>query len=115
MEHYQTQDAALQSVSVRLALGLINSRLGFSYNSAQEEIDKQALLDTYVNHLLQLELVQADYRMPDKYSGIKFDEKTGKLKKGYIQTTEIGNLLLRYIDLMNSDEMDIGENGTKLG
>jgi hypothetical protein len=29
MEHYQTQDAALQSVSVWLALGLINSRLGF--------------------------------------------------------------------------------------
>jgi hypothetical protein len=30
MEHYQTQDAALQSVSVRLALGLINSRLGLT-------------------------------------------------------------------------------------
>lgn len=69
----------------------------------QEEIDREALLDGYRNHLLQLELIKGDYQIPARDKAIEFDKHTGKLKVTHYGSTGLGNLLLRYIDLLEDE------------
>ncbi len=67
-------------------------------------IDKEALQDSYKEHLSQLALLQPQYETDSKTRLPEFDRFTGRLKiRGYDITT-LGRLLLRQIGLSNPEQ-----------
>jgi len=71
--------------------------------ASEEEIKEAAinngLYDTYENHLIQLSLLQTDYREPRRDELPEFDYKTGRLKSGSMRITSLGRLLLEWLDI----------------
>jgi hypothetical protein len=68
-------------------------------NSPQWEVGKQALQDSYKDHLLRLGLIEPRYDIDSKTRMTKFDKYTGALKVRSHQITSMERLLLRQIGL----------------
>lgn len=71
--------------------------------SSQQDIDKAALRDTYRKKLIDLGLLRATYKKLKKGELPDFDERTGMPKAQGYTITSLGKLLLRYIDLAESE------------
>jgi hypothetical protein len=69
------------------------------FGVGQVEIDQDALKESYTTNLRRLGLVNARFPRVEKGKLPDFDEKTGTLKASAVQTSSLGKLLLRYIDL----------------
>lgn len=72
--------------------------------SAREDADKHAIYQTYKTHLVNLGLIRIRYKKPKRGELPEFDEKTGMVKAQGYDTTPLGRLLLRNIDLSASNE-----------
>jgi len=66
--------------------------------SPQEDIDRNAIFQTYKTHLVGLGLLKPRFKKPRKGESPEFDEKTGMLKAQGYDITSLGRLLLRSID-----------------
>ena len=66
--------------------------------SSQEEVDKNAIHETYFTNLTRLGLLRIRFRKPKRGELPEFDEKTGMVKSQGYNITSLGRLLLRSID-----------------
>jgi len=76
-------------------LNPISATLG----SDQDEIDKEAIQDSYAEHLERLGLIRPHYQMDSKTGIPRFDSFSGKPSVSYYDLTNLGQLLLRFIGL----------------
>lgn len=67
--------------------------------SPQDEIDKEALQNSYADHLERLGLIRPHFRMDNKTVLPEFDSFSGKQSVSYYDLTNLGQLLLRFIGL----------------
>ena len=67
--------------------------------SAQEELDKSTLQDSYKEHLSRLSLLKPRYKLDPKTNQPTFDRIRGQQKIHGYQLTPLGRLLLREIGL----------------
>ena len=72
--------------------------------STQKEVDKYSLHQTYRRHLESLGLLRPNFKRPRKGEFPEFDEKTGMIKANGYTLTNLGSILLRYIDLKANEE-----------
>ena len=66
--------------------------------SSQEEIDKNAIYETYKAKLTYLGLLRIRFKKPNRGELPEFDEKTGMTKASGHDITSLGRLLVRSID-----------------
>lgn len=76
----------------------------FAVDGGQAEIDEEALLESYTANLQRLGLIDAKFSRVEKDKLPDFDEKTGMLRASYVETSKLGRLLLRYMDLSSELE-----------
>ncbi|HZI99853.1 MAG TPA: hypothetical protein VFD22_04255 [Gemmatimonadaceae bacterium] len=74
------------------------------YSAPETERNRQALYDSYVNHLIELGLIKPRYSKPWRGQDHKFDYTTGTLEASGYQVTQLGTLLLRLIGLSSQRE-----------
>lgn len=73
------------------------------FNSSDSDFDKSALQDSYKEHLERLGLIRSKIRF-DRKSGLpEYDTFSGKPKISSRETTHLGKMLLREIDLFEED------------
>jgi hypothetical protein len=68
-----------------------------SFGSPQANVDKGALRDSYRVKLIELGLLELEYKRPSKGEMPEFDERTGRIKATGYKVTSLGKLLLRTI------------------
>jgi hypothetical protein len=68
-----------------------------SFGSPQANVDKGALRDSYRVKLIELGLLELEYKRPSKGEIPEFDERTGRIKATGYKLTTLGKLLLRTI------------------
>lgn len=73
-------------------------------NSPRSEHDKYALRISFNEKLLELGLLERKFLKPQSGKYPEWDEKTGMLKAQYLNLTQLGRLLLRYIDQPSSSD-----------
>ena len=66
--------------------------------ASQEEVDKNAIYETYKANLAHLGLLRIRFKKPKRGELPEFDEKTGMVKASGHNITSLGRLLLRSID-----------------
>ena len=71
--------------------------------SSQDEVDKNAIYETYRTNLASLGLLRIRFKKPKRGELPEFDEKTGMVKAGGYEITSLGRLLLRSIDQDKKD------------
>lgn len=64
----------------------------------QENLDRGALQDSYRSKLMEVGLLTPVYKRQDKGKTPEFDLTTGRLKAASLSVTQLGDLLLRFID-----------------
>ena len=69
----------------------------------QEEVDKEAIYESYETNLVRLGLIQMRFRKPMRGESPEFDEETGMMKSSGYDITDLGKLLLRSIDQSEED------------
>ncbi len=72
---------------------------------SSELIDQSILFDTYRDKLVRFNLLQRNFKKPRKGELPEFDEETGMIKAIGHTITPLGRLLLRYIDLLEKDNI----------
>lgn len=70
----------------------------------QEEVDKEAIYESYETNLVRLGLIKMRFRKPMRGESPEFDEKTGMMKSSGYDITDLGKLLLRSIDQGEEEE-----------
>ena len=66
--------------------------------SSQEELDQNAIFQTYKMRLISLGLLKIRYKKPKRGETPDFDEKTGMVKANGHDITSLGRLLLKSVD-----------------
>lgn len=66
--------------------------------SSQEELDQNAIFQTYKMRLISLGLLKIRYKKPKRGEIPDFDEKTGMVKANGYDITRLGRLLLKSVD-----------------
>ena len=74
-----------------------------SLGAPQEEIDKNAIYETYTTNLVRLGLIKMRFWGPMGGESPKFDEETGMMESSGYDITDLGKLLLRSIDQSEED------------
>jgi hypothetical protein len=69
-----------------------------TFTSPQIDLDRAALHDSYRSKLLEVGLLDLDYKRVQKGELPEFDERTGRIKANGYKVTSLGKLLLRSID-----------------
>lgn len=69
-----------------------------TYTSPQIDLDRAALHDSYRSKLIEVGLLDLDYKRVQKDKLPDFDERTGRIKANGYKVTSLGKLLLRSID-----------------
>ena len=69
-----------------------------SLGAPQENVDKGAMRDSFRNRLLELGLLEPEYKRTAKGQVPEFDERTGRVKATGLKVTALGKLLLRSVD-----------------
>ena len=69
-----------------------------TYTSPQIDLDRAALHESYRSKLLEVGLLDLDYKRVQKGELPDFDERTGRIKANGYRITSLGKLLLRSID-----------------
>jgi hypothetical protein len=77
----------------------VTARPMVAFSGSDEERNRQALYDSYLRHLVHLGLVIPRYHKPWRGEPDKFDYDTGMLQASGYETSRLGILLLRLIDL----------------
>ncbi len=72
----------------------------------QELFDKEAIQKSYQNNLVNLRLISESFKSVTNGEVPEFDSETGKMKVRGYNCSNLGELLLRYIDLGESDETE---------
>jgi hypothetical protein len=80
--------------------------IGVTFGSGQEQVDKDALQKSYKENLLKLGLIKESFKSFKKGELPEFDDKTGKLKATSFNGNTLGRLLLKYIDLKETEETE---------
>ena len=68
--------------------------------SSDKEMEVAAVTKSFRQHLHDLGLLSHSFTMPKKGELPEFDRETGALKASHSQTTLLGRMLLRYLDLI---------------
>ena len=68
-----------------------------THGSAQDEIDREILHESYKDHLSQLGLLRTIYHFVPKGELPEFDSRTGKFKRGSLEITSLGRSLCAFI------------------
>ena len=84
-EFYENHRKILEPVRVRIGSGT-------------EQVNKNALQKSYKENLLNLGLIEEDFKSVKKGELPELDEKTGKMKANGFSGNALGRLLLKYID-----------------
>ena len=71
--------------------------------ASQEEVDKNAIYETYKMNLTHLGLLRIRFKKPKRGEFPELDEKTGMVKASGYDITSLGRLLLRSIDQTEDD------------
>ena len=71
--------------------------------ASQEEVDKNAIYETYKMNLTHLGLLRIRFKKPKRGEFPELDEKTGMVKASGYDITSLGRLLLRSIDQSDED------------
>ena len=79
---------------------------GIPKNTAQKLYDEDAIQKSYRNNLLNLRLISESFKSMKKGEMPEFDNKTGKIKVSHYKCSNLGDLLLRYIDLGKVEETE---------
>jgi len=69
-----------------------------TFTSPQIDLDRAALHDSYRSKLVEVGLLDLDYKRVQKGELPDFDERTGRIKANGYKATSLGRLLLRSID-----------------
>lgn len=69
-----------------------------SFGASQANIDKGALRDSYRSKLVELGLLDLEYKRITKGQSPEFDERTGRIKATGYKVTSLGKLLIRSIE-----------------
>jgi hypothetical protein len=69
-----------------------------SFGAPQANIDKGALRDSYRTKLVELGLLDLEYKRIAKGQSPEFDERTGRIKATGYKVTSLGKLLIRSIE-----------------
>lgn len=77
----------------------INRAIG----APQENFDKGALRDSYRSKLMEVGVLEPAYQNFKKGEVPEFDQRTGRPKTNNYRVNSLGKVLLRYIDLMESE------------
>ena len=96
-DFYQNHEDILKPVSIRF---------GVPENITQELYDKEAIQKSYQNNLLNLRLISESFKSVKKGEVPEFDGRTGKIKLSHYNCSNLGRLLLRYIDLDKGEEVE---------
>lgn len=78
----------------------ILSPVAANFGSTQEELDQEALQESYKLHLERLGLLRSKIRFDTKTKLPEFDKKDGFKKLGF-EITAMGRLLIRYINAVD--------------
>lgn len=86
----------------------------------QENLDRGALQDSYRSKLMEVGLLTPIYKRQEKGKVPEFDVTTGRLKAASFRVTQLGDLLLRFIDESPTTEATpaaeaVGMEGTQHG
>lgn len=71
--------------------------------SGRDVIDRETIRATYYQNLTRLRLLMPRYQRVRKGEVPEFDERTGTVKSTGYETTSLGRLLLRRLDIAESD------------
>jgi hypothetical protein len=71
--------------------------VGAVMGSLESEVDREALQNSYDEHLSQLGLLQARYAVDMRTKQPEFDPRTGAQKVRGYELTRLGQLLLRQV------------------
>jgi hypothetical protein len=72
--------------------------------SSAREIDEAAVYSSYRQHIVSLGLLEPRFRTPRRGELPEFDGQTGLMKATGYEITRLGELLLRQIDLVHTEE-----------
>ncbi len=96
-EFYDRHEDILEPVSITF---------GIPENIAQRLYDEEAIQKSYQNNLLNLRLISESFKSIKKGELPEFDDRTGKIKVSHYNCSNLGKLLLRYIDLDKAEETE---------
>lgn len=68
--------------------------------SSDDEFEEAALKTSYRQHLHDLGLIRQRFKKPKRGEFPEFDQKTGMMKMSGSDVTQLGRMLLRYLDLI---------------
>jgi hypothetical protein len=71
--------------------------------SGRDVIDRATIRDSYTQNLARLGLLLPKYQTAKKGELPDFDRRTGTLRSTGYEVTALGRLLLRYLDIADSD------------
>ena len=91
-DFYRTHEPVLKPIKIALGGG-----------TSQEDVDRKALQVTYQRNLLNLGLIAERFNSIKKGEIPEYDNNTGKIKSSGFNCTNLGKLLLRYIDLLETE------------
>ena len=77
-----------------------------SINSSMDIVNKQALQESYKEHLSQIGLLEPNYHINMQTNLPDFDRTSGAMKVWYYGITTLGNVLLNQIGLGEQEETD---------
>ena len=75
-------------------------------SSSADVVDKEALQDSYKEHLAQLNLLERRYRTDIQTRQPEFDQFSGAMEVSSYDLSRLGSLLLREIGLVREDETE---------
>lgn len=70
--------------------------------SSEDELEEAAIKRSYRKHLHDLGLIRQRFKKPKRGEFPEFDETTGMIKASGTDTTRLGRMLLRYLNLIPS-------------
>ena len=96
----QTQEDAQRDAEFREKHAAIIAPRGTHMGSSWDEIEEEAIHNSYRQHLVDLGLLRPSFKRPKKNEFPEFDPKTGMMKANGHDITLLGKMLLRYLGLI---------------
>lgn len=81
-------------------------RIPYGGDPDKELFDKESMQKSYQSNLLNLRLISESFKSVKKGEVPEFDNETGKLKASHYNCSNLGKMLLKYIDLGITEETE---------
>ena len=96
----QTNEDVQRDAEFREKHATVIAPRGAHLGSSWDEIEDEAIHNSYKQHLVELGLLRPNFKRPRKNELPEFDPKTGMMKSSGHEVTLLGRMFLRYLNLI---------------